>query len=106
MTTSIPEAHDGEPASTETLRVEIMLHGETYRHYAKLRLFMDGLGVNRREELVTWNFDVVRLMTSRKQAVKILQHTLLMMTDEDKWTIVEPVVRELHENGHRFRGMD
>lgn len=103
---SIPEAIAGEDASPETVRIEIMLHGQTYQHYVKMRLFLDSLQVNRRGEHVSWYMDVVRLGMNRAQAVKVLQHTLHMMDDDDKWSIIEPIVRELHENGHRFRGVD
>lgn len=106
MTTTTPEATDGEPASTETVRIEIMLHGETYRHYVKTQIFLDSLIVNRRDERVTWHLDVVRLGMNRAQAVRILQHTLLMMSDEDKWAIIEPIAHELEENGHKFRSPD
>lgn len=97
---------DTDEGLTETVRIEIMLHGEKHRHYVKTRLFMDSLQVNRRGEDLSWYMDVVRLGMKRAQAVKVLQHTLHMMDDEDKWAIVEPIVRELHENGHRFRGID
>lgn len=104
--TSSPEATEGDDASPETVRIEIMLHGHSYRHYVKTRLFMESLQVNRRGEHVSWYMDVVRLGMNRDQAIKVLQHTLHMMDDDDKWSIIEPIVRELHTNGHRFRGLD
>ena len=99
-------SRESDEPGDETVRIEIMLHGEKHHHYVKTRLFMDSLQVNRRGEQVSWYMDVVRLGMKRAQAVKVLQHTLHMMDDADKWAIVEPIVRELQENGHRFRDMD
>lgn len=102
MSAALNGANDGE----ETVRIEVMLHGEKHQHYVKTRLFLDGLQVNRRGESVTWHMDVVRLAMNRTQAIKVLQYTLHMMDDDDKWAVVEPIVRELHDRGYRFRGID
>lgn len=99
-----PEAHPPPTASPENfVRIEVNLPGKRYHHNVATDVFLDGSLVSRRADLVHWVIDVIHVTMHRSTTRDLLGKTLHMLDDEDKWAIVEPIIRELERNGYRFR---
>lgn len=102
-----PEASDPPPhtpaPTPNTVRVEVRLHGETFVHDVRTDVFLEGVTVHRRADQMYWSMDVIRMAMRRASAREFLSHTLLMLDDDDKWAIIEPILDDLERRGFRFR---
>lgn len=99
---TISSPNPADPRKDQTVRVEVAFEGERHIHEVNTNLFLKSVEVTRRGDRVYWKMDIVRVIMPDETARDAIQHSLHMLPDDDKWSVIEPIVRELLANGYRF----
>lgn len=87
----------------QTVRIEVSFEGKKHVHEVNTNVFLKSIEVTRRGDLVYWRMDIARIIMPSNATRDAIQHSLHMLSDEDKWLVVEPIVRELVAHGYKFR---
>lgn len=87
----------------DKVRLEIQVRERKYVHEVGTEVLLDGHGIARKGDEIRITIDVLRLTLRRKAAAEIAQRMLHLVDDDAKWSVIEPVLRDLEGKGFRPR---